>query len=379
MARHDAMPEAPRADRQHPTTLRDVAQRAGVSTGTVSRVMNNKAGVDEQLRLRVQHIATDMGYVPRTHRGAKRIGMYLREIEPTADHNAYFSRIVYGAQAECCRRGWQFVFGSIGEGPEAQLEFSRAIHGTQLDGLILENVLRREVVEMALGTGLPVVVVDDDYPELPIDGVNHDSYGGALMAMRYLLAQGHRRIALLSGPPEHVNVRRRVAAYRDALDEAGIPYDPTLVVQGDLSVDGGERATAGFLAGRPVITAIFCSNDGSAIGALRALRAAGVHVPAEVSVMGFDDIESARLVSPALTTVRVATAEVGTAAVQALIDRLHYPQWPYSTRLLHTALVVRESVCHARVSAAASPVRADQTVTNTREPQQREVMTALHP
>src|SRR5690348_12720185 len=109
--RRDPMAEDPQGSRVHHATLRDIAQRAGVSTGTVSRVMNNKAGVDEQLQARVLHIAAEMGYIPRTRSGAKRVGMYLREIEPSADHNAYFSRIVYGAPAECRRRGWQFVFG----------------------------------------------------------------------------------------------------------------------------------------------------------------------------------------------------------------------------------------------------------------------------
>jgi DNA-binding LacI/PurR family transcriptional regulator len=370
------MAEAPQGSRAHHATLRNIAQRAGVSAGTVSRVLNNKAGVDEQLQARVLHIATEMGYIPRTRSGAKRVGMFLRELEPSADHNAYFSRIIYGAQAECRRRGWQFVFGSIGEGADAHLEFSRAIHGAQLDGLILENVLRREVVEMALGTGLPVVVVDDDYPDLPIECVNHDAYGGALTAVRYLLAQGHRRIGLLAGPVEHVNVRRRIAAYRDALGEAGLTYDAALVAECDLSVDGGERATALFLARRPAVTALFCSNDSSAIGALRALRASGVAVPGDISVLGFDDIEAARLVSPALTTVRVAAEAVGAAAVQALSDRFHHPQRPYSTRLLHTSLIVRESVCRACVSSASSHVPSDQNEANTDESPQREAMTA---
>jgi len=371
------MAEIPPGRREHHTTLRDIVQRASVSTGTVSRVMNNKPGVDEQLRGRVQHIAAEMGYIPRTQSGSKRIGMYLREIERTAEYNTYFSRIIYGVQAECRRRGWQFVFGSIGESREAQLEFSRAIHGTQLDGLILENVLRREVVETALGTGLPVVVVDDDYPDLPIEYVNHDAYGGALLAMRYLLAQGHQRIGLLAGPAEHINVRRRLAAYRDALSEATIAYDPALVAQSDLSVDGGERATAHLLASRTTVTAIFCSNDCSAIGALRALRAVGVQVPGDISVMGFDDIESARLVSPALTTVRVAMEDVGVAAVQALSDRLHHPQRPYSTRLLHTSLIMRDSVCHARLNGDSSHPRSSTIEGNEHIAPRKVVMSAM--
>jgi LacI family transcriptional regulator len=372
--------EEARRDKQLKATLRDVAERAGVSTGTVSRVMNNRAGVDEQLRSRVLAVASEMGYVPRLQASTGRIGMYLREVEQFADHNAYFSRIVYGAQAECRRRGWQFVFGSIGEGPEAQLEFSRAIQGAHLDGLVLINVLRREVVEAALGTGLPVVVVDDEYPDLPTDGVNHDAYGGALMAMRYVLAQGHRRIGLLVGPEAHVNMRRRHAAYRDALYEAGVPYDPALVVDCDLSVDGGERAAARFLAGKPDVTAIVCANDCSAIGALRALRAAGFRVPHDISVVGFDDIHSARLVSPALTTVHVDTEEIGAATIQTLIDRLHHPQRPYSTRLLHTSLVVRETVSPAPVTppSSAYPL-AKPTHGDGHEPPAKEVLTATRP
>jgi DNA-binding LacI/PurR family transcriptional regulator len=211
------------------------------------------------------------------------------------------------------------------------------------DALLLINFVDRKLVGGLTDMGLPAVLVDHLFPDLPLDTVSHDNYSGGISAVRHLIKKGHRRIGFLNGLP-HITVQQRFEGYRRALEEAGIPFDPAHVLPGDLTLDGGLAAAQTVIERGLDCTAYFCSNDWSAFGFIQGLRAQGLRVPEDISIIGFDDNETSKLISPALTTVRADPVGVGRMAVRKLIERVKFPNLSITQTLLYTELIERHSV-----------------------------------
>jgi LacI family transcriptional regulator len=339
-------------------TIRDVARRARISHQTVSRVINGHENVTAQTRERVLRAIRELEYVPsavarslssnRTHT----LGMVTTDV---SDH--FFSEAVAGAEAEARNRGYFLIIGSIEEGSEDdERTYLRLMLERRVEGLIVA-IPRLRLADDDLLAGaaerIPTVLVASDIELEGADHVDIDNRRGGREATGYLVAQNHRVIATITGPLDWPSARARLDGYRDALREAGIQADRTLVEPCvDWGLDSGRRAAERLLASAPKLTAIFAQSDLLALGAIAALRARGLRVPEDVSVVGFDDIPVSTVFDPPLTTVHQPMREVGELAARLIGDRAASPRRAKGSRhVLRAPLVIRGSV--TRLDGAA--------------------------
>lgn len=335
-------------------TLKDVARLAGVSTVTVSNVLNGRPNVSEQTRLRVQEAVAQTGYtVNVAARGlaggrTNTIGMLLPDLA-----TQYLSEIVRGASDEMRLSGMEMLLSTASDiaRERNQVAFLQGI----TDGLLL--ILPRTADDMLLAVekaGVPVVVIDHRGSKIMLPSVDVDNYGGARAGMEYLIARGHRRIGFVAGPKGYGASSARLQGYREALLNAAIPFDKALLAQGDFFQPSGFAAGKQLLSLSRPPTAVFVSNDLMAFGVIEAVREGGLRVPGDVSVVGFDDIPMASQVYPPLTTVRQPLYEMGVAAARMMITLLRGLKLPSSRITLSTELVERATVA-ARPPPRAAP------------------------
>lgn len=333
-----------------PVTIRDVARVAGVSQSTVSRALNASGYVSDRTRRKVLETARALGFRPNflarslKRKATRTLGLVIPDIT-----NPFFPAIVRGVEDTAVRAGYSVVLTNTDNEPERERNALAQLREKWVDGLIVVPQADAAPHLRALAAaGVPLVVIDRIPAGLDVDAVRSDNLRGAYLAVRHLLALGHRRIAHIRGPESSSTGRERQQGYRQALEEAGVPCDPALVVDGDFRFKGGLRAASLLLDRRSRPTAIFAANDLMAMGALHAAAAAGIAVPAELAVVGFDDIMPAALVSPPLTTVAQATYRLGARAAELLIDRLE-GRWsgPGRQVILEPELVIRSS-CGSR-------------------------------
>ena len=338
------MREMAQATSQRPT-IRQIADQAGVSIATVSRVLNGRGDVSDETRDLVSRVIRENGYTAnRSARGlvAGRTG-FVGVVVPLV-FPAYFSGILDGAAEALSERDLHIVLSPTGQEHDREVSVLDRLHGVTDGCLIILPEESSEELERHLDNGFRFVVID---PLMRLDeripSVSAANTSGADQAMRHLLQLGHRRIAQINGPNGWLATDDRRRGYRAALASAGILPDPALEVDAVPEVDPGREAAASLLALPDPPTAIFAFNDNIAIGAIQAARARGLRVPDDLSVVGFDDVEHATIVTPALTTVRQPLAEMGRTAV-SLLSRLMERQ---SLETLHvelaTRLVVRDS------------------------------------
>ena len=325
-------------------TIKDVAKEAGVSVASVSRVVNGLGGVTPEVRERIQGIVKRMRFTPS---GAARsmvmkrtdtIGALLPDM-----HGEYFSELIRGIDAGARARGLHLlVSSSHGSQEEAEAAIN-AMRG-RVDGLLVMSAhLSADFLTRHLPAGLPVVVLNAPAQGGRFAGFQIDNFGGAQALTRHLMAQGHRHIAFIAGPIDNLEAEERLRGYRSALSEAaGVAQQ--FILQGDFSEDSGARAAQQILASGQRPSAVFAANDMMAIGCLAALQQAGLNVPQDIAVAGFDDIPIARYVTPPLTTVHVPIVELGALATQELAAAIEQPGKPHSAaQMLPTELVIRQS------------------------------------
>jgi LacI family transcriptional regulator len=327
-------------------TIREIAGLAGVSVATVSRVMNGRDDVAPGTRELVQRIVRENGYTTsRTARGlsAGRTGLIGATVPLV--HPAYFSFILSGAAEALYERDMRLVLCPTQHEHEREVTLlERLMHGTTDGGLLILPQESAEELESLLLHGYRFVVVD---PLLPLNdripAVSAAHSAGADHAVKHLLGLGHRRIGAITGPRGWIATEERLRGYHAALAAAGILAEPELVVESNFEIESGLRAARRLLDLHEPPTAIFGFNDNVAIGALQAARERGLRVPEDLSVVGFDDVEAAEIVTPALTTIRQPLAEMGRMAV-SLLERLLEGQRIEALHVeLRTQLVVRAS------------------------------------
>lgn len=304
-------------------TIADVAHRSGVSTATVSRVLSGAAPARAATRERVLAAARELDYRPSgIARALKRsqtrtIGLLVTDIS-----NPFFPQVVRAIEDEAHRRGYGVLLCNAADDPDRELAYLDLLLERRVDGLIVASARTTRRHAARLGeVPMPVVLVNAETSAGSLPSVTVAHRLGARMATAHLLELGHRRIGHVAGPMTQAAASRlRLAGVTDALRVADIDPSSLLVAEGNEHVDGGERATEQLLAEAIRPTGIVAYNDLSAIGALRAIRAAGLSVPEDLSVIGFDDIELASWTDPPLTTIRQPTETLGRRAVQHLID-----------------------------------------------------------
>ena len=331
-----------------PPTIRDVAARAGVSHQTVSRVINDSPRVTEATRQRVRSAIRELSYVPSPMaRGL--ISNQTRSIGVVADDisDHFFARMIAGAEAEARRRGYYLMIGSV-EPDDDEAGYLRLMLERRVEGLILARPsvpLTSENVQAARSAAVPLVAVGSTGLQgVPV--VDVDNRQGGYDATRYLLQQGHRRLATIVGPKGWPSAVARFEGYRQALQEAGVAEDPELVEHASgWGLESGQAAAASLRARGADFTAVFAHSDLIALGAIRELRDAGVRLPDDISVVGYDDLPVAGYVEPALTTMHQPMGEVGARAAGIVLDQIGGGVAPApEAHLLPAVLVARESV-----------------------------------
>jgi len=336
-------------------TIKEVAERAGVSVATVSRVYNHSHRVREETRLRVRHTAQRLGYSPhgaarslvtnRTHT----IGVLLPDL-----YGEFFSELIRGIDQTAQARGYHLLLSSARSRVDSLEPALRSMRG-RVDGLILMTPdLDAAAAGRSLPAGFPVVLLNGPPSDAACDSFVIANFDGARSMVRHLASLGHRRIAIICGAEQNFDAAERLRGYRTALAELGLDTDPGLELPGDFSEAAGHDAARRMLERDLRPSAVFAANDGMAIGALSAFRDAGLRVPDDIAVAGFDDIPMARYVEPTLSSVRVDISELGKNATDRLLDALGEPA-PRTLRhhTLPTTLVVRRS-CGAPGGAARS-------------------------
>jgi LacI family transcriptional regulator len=344
--------------RHQRVTIKDVARRSGVSVATVSKVINNRYGVAPDTFAKVQAVIDELGYetslVAQSLRSHKTnvIGVLVVDIEP------FSSELLKGAAKGMHDTGYELVvYSASGLGQDIngwERRYLSRISGTLTDGVIL---VAPSVVD-APHTG-PLVAVDPHVGASGLPSVDADNLKGARVATEYLIGLGHRRIGFLAGRADLESVRLREQGYRDALADAGIPFDPELVQHGDFRQEQSRLAAARLLDASPRPTAIFAANDNSAIETIQVANARGLVVPRDLSVIGFDNIPESALNSPPLTTVDQSIQRMGFEAVRLLIRLITGHETEPARVTLPTELVLRSSC--APPAAPAAPVARSAT------------------
>jgi LacI family transcriptional regulator len=327
------------------TNIRDVAKAAGVSVATVSKVLNGYTTVNENTKERVLQFVKEMQFRPNSAarslvgRRSMTIGIFLT----TGLAHPFFTQILAGMEQALKSKGYDLIY-------LAQLSWnreysfvrhcqSRNVEGVVVFGFQHEDMNFDELIE----SGIPALFIDLDVRGGRAGYISSDNQEGAQQAVSYLAGLNHRRISFLSGNKDSYVSRHRQEGYRAGLAAADLPYREEYVAEGDFTRETGYVAMGKLLALTERPTAVICCSDMSAVGAMEAIHDAGLSVPEDISVIGFDDIEIARYVRPALTTVRQDMITIGRRSIELLDDLILDKKLPPPEAIVPTELIVRGS------------------------------------
>jgi len=328
-------------------TMKDVAREAGVSTSTVSHVINNNRFVSEAIRDKVNAAIDQLNYAPSALARSlklnqtRTIGMLL-----TASSNPFYSEVVLGVERSCYERGYSLILCNT-DGDEERMNRSiETLLQKRVDGLIMMCTENHCPSQDALNRypSLPIVMMDWS----PFDGANDIIQDNALiggkMATEFLISQGYTRIACITGPLDKTTAQQRLAGFRQAMHEANLEIMPGYEVSGDFEFAGGLSAMQQLLALAVPPHAVFASNDAMAVGVYQAVYQQGLRIPTDVAVMGYDDIQLAQYMTPPLTTIHQPKDELGELAIDTLLHRLQEPDTEAQVLSLTPELIIRGSV-----------------------------------
>ncbi len=327
-------------------TMKDVARKAGVSTSTVSHVINNNRFVSEGVREKVERVIRELNYAPsalarslkinQTHT----IGMLL-----TASSNPFYAEVVRGVEDSCYERGYSLILCNTAGDEQRMNRSLETLLQKRVDGLLI----------MCTESHLPSADILNRYPSIPTvmmdwapfegrgDIIQDNALLGGELATQHLIDSGYTQIACIAGPLDKTPARMRLEGYQNAMAKNGLDILPGYIVKGDFEFQGGYNAMIELLALETPPQAVFTSNDAMAVGVYHALYQAGLQIPQDMAVMGYDDIELARYLSPPLSTIHQPKNELGELAIDTLIHRLRDPDVSQQTLVLTPELIVRGS------------------------------------
>ncbi|MDB1089272.1 LacI family DNA-binding transcriptional regulator [Streptomyces sp. ACA25] len=326
-------------------TIADVARTAAVSKTTVSRVLNGKGEVDSGTADRVRHVITELGYVPSSRavslaRGNSRT---IAVLVPSLTW-PWVSEMLQGVADTVEAAGFGLLLFTCNRGEESMAQFTSQVSARAFDGLLA--IVPGETlgaIEALHRQGLPLVLIDDQGQRPDFPAVATTNVAGGAVAAHHLLDSGRRTPLVVTGPQQYGCVQDRLTGFRDVLRERQLPLPPEHVVASDFTVPSGEQTVRRALESGLRFDAVFALNDQTAVGALRALRAAGRRVPDDVALVGFDDLPMARTVDPQLTTVRQPMHAMGETAATMLLNHFGGTSLQPEPVVLPTELIVRAS------------------------------------
>jgi len=325
--------------------MRDVARLAGVSISTVSHVINETRHVSDTLQKRVLNAMDELGYMPNAiARGLVRketltIGMLLPDIA-----NPFFAELSRGIEDTSYDHNYSVILCNSDGNLEKEHRYIKMLLEKRVDGIIFVAAgMSVEHIRVLQERNMPLVVIDRELAGVVVDAVLTDNADGGWKATRHLLELGHRRISCIAGPSGITLSDQRITGYCQALCERDIPIDEDLIVEGDFQCEGGYQALKQLMQVDDPPTAIFSCNDLMAIGAMHAAHDLGREVPAELSVVGFDDIRFASFINPPLSTIHQPKYEMSTLAAKMLLERIQNPDMKVRRQVLKPRLVIRRS------------------------------------
>lgn len=333
-------------------TIKEVAHRARVSVGTVSNVLSGAVPVSERLKERVLRVIQELDYHPNhvarslKIRQTKMLGMVVSDIT-----NAFFPLVVRGAEDAAWKHNYMLITFNSDDQPERERQVLSALRARRVDGILLVAATTDGDLSHIQGTvdaGIPIVCLDRVIDSIPVDNLSVDNIAGARKGVEHLIACGHRRIGILTGPLSVQVARDRLEGYRQALRAAGIPEDESLIRQGAFRAEVGYSASLELLhEAHP--TAVFSSNAMMSLGLMRALNELRLRCPEDVSLVTFDDPVFSQSVRPELSCVAQPAYELGFQGAETLIRRLKSPETPRVRLHLDTELRLRQSTAPVAV------------------------------
>ena len=329
-------------------TLEDIAKQAGVSRSTVSRVVNDDPNVNENVRKRVQDVIITTGYHP--HAAARSlasqrswmIGLVLPRSVSSFFTDPYFPRLTQGVAQACNQYNYTLGFFLVETKDDEKRIFPRISRKGLLDGIVLQTPqIGDKLIDNLVKSDIPVVVAGRPFNSKGISFIDIDNVTASYLAVRHLIRLGYQRIGTITGRMNGTTGMDRKAGYQKAIHEHGWEADENFIAEGDFTEESGYFAMKQLLPAKP--DAIFAASDSMAIGAMRAVREAGLSVPADVAFVGFDDLPIASQSDCKLTTVRQPIIQFGSIAVETLIDLIENGIKPYRRIIMDTELVIRDS------------------------------------
>jgi LacI family transcriptional regulator len=326
-------------------TIKDIAKLAGVSQSTVSKCLNDRPDVSPETKARVNKLAREFNFTPHAfgkalkRKTSENVGvLFCRDLHSLSS-NPFYSLVLEGIEGELTLNNYNLVLQIITENTKDELP--KMVREHQVDGLILVGTFRDSYLDRILNINMPIVLID---PKQTYDNLCHvliDNEDGAFQAAKYLLDHGHTRIGFISGDPARLSFRQRYNGYVKALKYNKIPIDNEIIRTGGLE-NGYDHVK--YLLEKKQISAIFSANDINAIYGYQAIYDMKLRIPDDISIIGFDDIDLARISSPPLTTVRVHKQDLGSIGVRNLLRLMHNDAEKPATIIVPTKLVERESV-----------------------------------
>lgn len=336
--------------------IHTVARLANVSIATVSRTINHVPTVNAKMAKRVREVIKELNYLPNTQArslvsGRSRLlGLIVSEIT-----NPFFPELIQGFEDVAVEHGYEILIGSTNYDPERMQRCIRRMVERKAEGVaVLTFGIEEPLLEQLADRNVPLVFVDvgPERPGISLLRVNY--MNGIRQGVQHLAALGHRDIAFIAGPLHLHSAQSRLAAFKHSVEECGIEVNPDWIVEGNHTMEGGIEAADKLLAGSRMPTAVMCSNDATAIGVLHKAYRAGLRVPDELSIIGFDNIHISEMMTPPLTTIQMSCFELAKAAVTAL--RAYVEKTPTKREYpISTQLVVRGSTGYPRGTMIGLP------------------------
>ncbi|QUJ69484.1 substrate-binding domain-containing protein (plasmid) [Photobacterium sp. GJ3] len=328
-------------------TMKDIARLAGVSTSTVSHVINKSRFVSEEIAARVNRAAKELNYAPsalarslKVNR-TQTIGMLV-----TTSTNPFFGEVVKGVERSCYQKGYNLILCNT-EGDSERMKASiDTLLQKRVDGLLLMcSTLEGEQIDVfERYPDIPVVVMDWGPMSFVSDKIQDNSYQGGYLAARYLIDCGHQEIGCITGPLIKHQAQIRYEGFKHALSEAGLVVQHDWIVESDFECEGGYHAFNKIFASGSLPSVIFACNDMMAMGVINAANEKGIRIPEDLSLIGYDDIHIAKFMTPSLTTIHQPKYRLGQAAVETLLKRINKEITEPQVVQLEPTLVVRKSV-----------------------------------
>lgn len=328
------------------TTLKDIAQEAGISAAAVSKVLNNHGGASEATQARVRDIAKRLNYTPnfvakslKVNR-TKTLGLVVSD-----SSHSFFGAVIKGAQEQAAMRGYNIILANTNRSRENEKEAIGTLIGKRIDGLLLASsrLTQREDIKYLDSLNIPYVFLIRRSADKKAPFVGNDNVQGSRKIVDYLIKTGSKRIHFLNMDKESTSSADRLEGYTEALRENGIPFDPSLVYNTAPDIQEGRTVIANILKSGQKIEALFCGCDILSIGAMEAILDKGLKIPEDIRVCGYDDIEFAAYLRRPLTTMRQPKQVIGVRGIETLLGAIEGEGNPENVTMLRSELVVRES------------------------------------